>query len=158
MVEVFCKRENEIIEWARKSYHDHWDPEEKDEGKGDKNSIKVHKAWQKECLSLPSFECEKKVAKISQKFDVFDSISSTVYELKTSGNNSDHEFYKDLFKVLVHNKNSEQKIKRFIFLTEQKGIKALRRKMPHEIKVMLEQDFSIRLVSLDSDKTGMNAE
>lgn len=148
MIEAFSEREKKIIEWARESYRLFWNPAEKDEGSATQNSTNVHDAWQEKCSYL-FCECEKGVEKSSQKFDVFDPLKSTVYEMKTSGNNPGHEFYKDIFKVLVHNKNSEHKVKKFFFLTEQKGIKVLENAMLSEIKEICKPEFDIVLVPLD---------
>jgi len=62
--------------------------------------------WQGE-LALDSrsgFAAEYPVWGINERFDLVDTIDRTVFELKTSGNNPHHEFYKDIFKLVIHNR------------------------------------------------------
>ncbi len=48
------------------------------------------------------------------------------FELKVSGANPGHEFYKDLFKVLVFNQNHKvTKLNTLVFITEGEGVEKL---------------------------------
>ena len=61
-----------------------------------------------------------------EKIDVISYNAKTAYELKVSGKNVEHEFYKAIFKVLAFNSNYPNKtIEKFVFITEEKGIASL---------------------------------
>ena len=61
-----------------------------------------------------------------EKIDVIDYNAKTAYELKVSGKNVEHEFYKAIFKILTFNNNYPNKqIQKFVFITEEKGITSL---------------------------------
>ena len=63
---------------------------------------------------------------VNERFDLVDVIDRTVYELKVSGNNPHHEFYKDVFKVFIHNRNApHDAFRHFVFLTTADGIRKL---------------------------------
>jgi len=47
--------------------------------------------------------------------------------MKVSGKNPQHEFYKDIFKVIVYNQYHTLKLKNLVFITEQQGAKELSR-------------------------------
>jgi hypothetical protein len=48
------------------------------------------------------------------------------YELKVSGNNPQHEFYKDIFKVVAYNEAHIEKIQELVFMTDSAGAARLR--------------------------------
>ena len=73
-------------------------------------------------------------------------------ELKVSGKNTHHEFYRDLAKVLTYNlyQEKEPKIQKLIFLSEQKGIQSLEKRLAPKFIEMLEEvhQLKIELVSV----------
>jgi hypothetical protein len=83
----------------------------------------------------------------NEKFDIFDAEAQTVYEIKLSGKNIGHEYYKDLFKVLVHNKSATLKIKRFVFVTEKNAlIKFRSKKLLSQIELLLKPEFELDFI------------
>ena len=62
---------------------------------------------------------------LNEKIDVINISTATAYELKASGKNAGHEFYKDIFKVIVYNQHHDKKLERLVFITEKKGIARL---------------------------------
>ena len=71
---------------------------------------------------------EEPVPLAKAALDVFDSSVGTAYEMKVSGNNPGHEFYKDVLKALAYNRSKPPPavaIRKLVFLTEERGIKAL---------------------------------
>ena len=73
------------------------------------------------------------------------------YELKVSGENPSHEFYKDLFKVLVFNQNHNViKLQRLVFITEGKGINKLEKGLGKAAADFLQQfNIAVELARLD---------
>jgi hypothetical protein len=64
-----------------------------------------------------------------QLIDVFDQKSRVAFELKVSANNPHHEFYKDIFKVLVFNdvlqRMNVKPIRKLVFLAPTEGARKL---------------------------------
>ena len=50
--------------------------------------------------------------------------------MKVSGKNPNHEFFKDICKVLTYNSRSSRRLKKLIFLTESRGAKKLQQGLP----------------------------
>ena len=76
----------------------------------------------------------------------------TAYELKASGKNTHHEFYKDLVKVLTYNEYqvSEDRLTKLVFISEETGIRSLRVRLDDMFLKMLESKhmLSIELVAI----------
>jgi len=117
--------------------------------------------WQSEFPLLKGWTCfkhEYSVAGLREKFDLVDVEDRVVYELKTSGNNASHEFYKNVFKVIVHNTNApDDRFDHLIFLVPTKGATALNRGLGWEVQRMSERlgvDIRVWNVSLPADVNG----
>lgn len=99
--------------------------------KATKNAHGIGFLWQTEIMLLQRMDGirpEYKVAGVGERFDLVDTVERTVYELKSSANNPSHEFYKDVFKVWVHNQNApEDAFTKFIFLVPRDGAEKLNR-------------------------------
>ena len=93
-----------------------------------KKSQAITLVWQGE-LALQAqsgFAAEYPVCGVNERFDLVDVLDRTVYELKVSGNNPHHEFYKDIFKVVIHNRNApHDAFHHFVFLTTSSGVSKL---------------------------------
>ena len=136
---------------------------------GDKNSDKyvsqrtriaqsITKKWQGEVAKHDDFfnkntlKIEDEVSKDNnEKIDLVDLKEKTAYELKVSGKNCHHEFYKDLIKVITYNLNPDgEKLKKLIFISEGFGIEKLKgrldKKLIYEIKC--KHDITIELISI----------
>ena len=115
---------DKVIEAARIAHKEHWRVTS-DESTGDKQASAVTVAWQNSVCSR-SIQCEVPIQKnLNEKIDVVDLSTNTAYEMKASGKNAGHEFFKDIFKVIVYNRNHDRKLKRLVFLTERNGISRL---------------------------------
>ena len=121
--------ERDVIELAREAYRRHWQATS-DESTGDKQAQRLTKAWQSslEAAAPGRFLIEAPLgAGLGERIDVVDPVERVAFELKASGKNSHHEFYRDLFKVLVYNRRNQPPLKKFIFITEASGITRLQR-------------------------------
>lgn len=139
---------SEIIDAARRAHRDHWQ-QTSDEGEGDRMATAVTEAWQNAVVSPPDVDAEVPVSEtLRERIDLIDRTEATAYEMKVSGKNADHEFYKDIFKVWVYNRENRPRLERFVFISEASGIDRLTRGLPSvvtdESRELL--GFSIELV------------
>jgi len=115
---------NEIIEAAKAAHEQHWQATS-DESTGDRQASAVTKAWQA-AVASKAVRVEVPVADdLNEKIDVVDFSTATAYEMKVSGKNPHHEFYKDIFKVIVYNQHHGKKLERLVFITEKDGANRL---------------------------------
>jgi hypothetical protein len=114
-----------------------------------KKAIEITKKWQKDICKLYDVEVEFLVSQNrtkSEKIDIVDFEEMTAYELKVSGKNPHHEFYKDLIKILKYNCNhTSEPIEKFVFLTEENGINSLQKRFTEDIKVYLQDTHKIKI-------------
>jgi hypothetical protein len=88
-----------------------------------KNAQAIAKAWRAAVHDLDPdrFHIEAMVApELDQKIDVVDLQTAGAYEFKVSGKNAWAEFYKDVVKVLMWNQRRKTKLRRLVFITEEK--------------------------------------
>jgi hypothetical protein len=117
-----------------------------------KSAQVITKEWQKTVCS-GSIQAEVKVSPVSnERIDIVDLSKHEAYELKVSGKNTHHEFYKDLIKVLTYNEYAEsnERLNKLIFISELNGIKSLEGRLDEKILSMLENThgLSIELVGI----------
>lgn len=117
-----------------------------------KSAQVITKEWQNSVCS-GSIQAEVKVSPASnEKIDIVDLSKHEAYELKVSGKNTHHEFYKDLIKVLTYNEYADpgEKINKLIFISELSGIKSLEGRLDAKLLSMLKNThgLSIELVSI----------
>ena len=117
-----------------------------------KASQKITKEWQKRICN-ETIQSEVKVSpKSNEKIDVVDSSKKIAYELKVSGKNTHHEFYKDIAKVLTYNeyKDEAENLNKLIFISEAKGVQSLKGRLDSKFITMLKNThgISIELVSI----------
>jgi hypothetical protein len=111
---------SKIIESARLAYREHWRATS-NESTGDRQATKVTKTWQQRVVSS-DIRCEVSIRRgLNEKIDLIDHSAGIAYEMKVSGKNPHHEFYKDIFKVLIYNQHHAKKLKGLVFITEQDG-------------------------------------
>ncbi|WP_133596023.1 MULTISPECIES: hypothetical protein [Pseudomonadota] len=88
----------------------------------------------------------------NERIDVVDLKTKTAYELKVSGKNTHHEFYKDLVKVLTYNEYqiAENRLTKLVFISEETGIRSLMGRLDEMFLKMLESKhkLSIELVAI----------
>lgn len=118
-----------------------------------KSALRITLEWQQAvCKGLVKSEV-KVSPENNERIDVVDSETNTAYELKVSGKNTHHEFYKDLVKVLTYNEYQEaqNKIKKLIFISELSGISLLKARLDSKFIQMLlgNHRLSIELISLE---------
>ena len=83
-----------------------------------------------------SLEFEVRISNFQIDFILEDKFNEkTSYEIKFSGNNISHEYYKDLVKILIYNKNHQsQPITRFVFISESKKLEAFRERIKNDLE------------------------
>jgi hypothetical protein len=127
---------NKIIESARLAYEQHWRTTS-DESTGDKQATKVTKAWQQDVVSN-DIQCEVPIKEgLKEKIDLIDHSVNMAYEMKVSGKNPHHEFYRDIFKVIIYNQHHAKKLRGLVFITEQDGADKLNKGLGKAVKELL---------------------
>jgi len=125
-----------VIESARLAYKQHWRTTS-DESRGDKQATKVTKAWQQGVVSN-DIQCEVPIrGDLKEKIDLIDRSANMAYEMKVSGKNPHHEFYRDIFKVVIYNQHHARKLKGLVFITEQDGADKLNKGLGKAVKELL---------------------
>lgn len=117
-----------------------------------KSAQRITSEWQ-EAVCKDAVEAEVKVSpENNERIDVVDHCVNVAYELKVSGKNTHHEFYKDLIKVLTYNEyqETENRISKLVFISEPVGIKSLSARLDSKFIKMLSanHELSIELVSI----------
>ena len=117
-----------------------------------KKAIEITKKWQEDICELNKLNKVSAEVPVlqnrtkSEKIDIVDFEEMTAYELKVSGKNPHHEFYKDLIKILKYNCNhTSEPIEKFVFLTEENGINSLQKRFTEDIKVYLQDTHKIKI-------------
>ena len=111
-----------------------------------KSAQKITKEWQEKVCT------EELIAEVSvsdenkERIDIVDIKNNIAYELKVSGNNSHHEFYKDLIKVLTYNLNYKDKLEKFVFISEVKGIKSINNRLDSKFLEMMGKIHKITII------------
>ncbi|TXB55702.1 hypothetical protein FRY97_21900 [Phaeodactylibacter luteus] len=141
-------RDIKIISAAKRIRDEHWN-KSSNVSFATKSSNKIHKEWQRAIKSeFPQIEIECKVANIAnEKIDVVDVENKIAYELKVSGNNISHEFYKNLCKVITYNchQNKNSMIKEFVFMSDAEKIKSFSRRLDKKFVKSIKSNYSIEI-------------
>lgn len=128
MTSLTTEEEDVVIRKA-KSFHSRYRKKDSNRSKQNDSTTIIHREWQNSIEDKDAgILVEVPVGGNSGKrIDVINTRNSTAYEMKVSGNNPNHEFYKDIFKVINYNlyQASANKIRTFVFLTESVGIRKL---------------------------------
>ncbi|MBW6482745.1 MAG: hypothetical protein K0B10_06765 [Vicingaceae bacterium] len=130
-----------------------------------KSAQTITKTWQDEVKENNEFKNKNTIkieAKVkgenntnkdnNEKIDLVDLKEKTAYELKVSGKNCHHEFYKDLIKVITYNiyQKENQKLEKLIFISESFGIEKLKgrldKKLLYEMKC--KHNITIELIPI----------
>jgi len=141
-------RRNDIIEASRIAHRRFWQATS-DESEGDKQATAVTIAWQRSVASK-DVKCEVPIREdLNEKIDVIDFSTATAYEIKVSGKNAGHEFYKDIFKILVYNQHHDKKLEQLIFITEREGVASLSKGLGKSIlESVVLYNLNIKLVEI----------
>lgn len=117
-----------------------------------KSAQRITSEWQEEVCKGYVVAEVKVSPENNERIDIVDHSTNVAYELKVSGKNTHHEFYKDLIKVLTYNEYHEvgEKISKLVFISEARGIKSLSGRLDSKFITMLSSihDLSIELVSI----------
>jgi len=122
-----------------------------DEGISDQLAKTITEEWQ-ECVSEidpTRFQLEVQISnELDEKVDILDVPLGVVYELQACPNDSHHEFFRDIFKVIVL-KRSDQNISKFVSLAPQTAIDTLNSSLAGQILNETEMfGFKMELVGL----------
>lgn len=80
----------------------------------------------------------------NEKIDLVDLQDAVAYELKVSKNNTHFEFYRDIFKVAIHNAhNPRWQIKKLVFITPTEGANKLLTAYGKAVHILAEKHHSI---------------
>ncbi len=94
-----------------------------------RSSSEVCKVWQQVAQDELGERVQAEYAAVengNEKIDLLDVQARVAYELKVSENNPHHEFYRDIFKVIIHNKfHPRNKIRKLVFITPAEGARKL---------------------------------
>ncbi len=143
---------NQIIEVAGQIHQRHWKMTG-NASHGTKLAQQVNREWQEALRRNDSginirFEVQIS-ASLKQRIDIVDDDDHTAYELKVSPNNGHFEFYKDIFKILIYNKNNEHKLKRLVFITPLAASEKLKRGLGKEsVDVVKEYGIAVKIVGI----------
>lgn len=142
-----------VIDEARFVAGSRW-TEEQDESTATIQAAEITRMWQQRVMKIHPDRYKKEVAvggKLNVKIDLVDSYDNVGYELKVSGNNSGHEFYKDLFKAVIYNQHHNvTKLQRLVFITESKGIDSLEKGLAKAAAdLLLQFNITVELARLD---------
>jgi len=117
-----------VIDLARRKHQQLW-TSTSDVGTQTKSSIQVCRAWQQAVRDnfRDRFKPEHPVGPgMNEKIDLVDSQDRIAYELKVSKNNTHFEFYRDIFKVAVHNHlHPDHRLTKLVFITPEAGARSL---------------------------------
>lgn len=110
-----------------------------------KSAQKITKEWQ-HAIKSDKISVEVKVSpENNEKIDVIDIRTSTAYELKVSGKNTHHEFYKDLAKVITYNEYQDNKLKKLVFISEASGIESLKSRLDSRFIALIRRLHGLEL-------------
>lgn len=115
-----------------------------------KSAQRITKEWQA-AVGSDQVGTEVPVSpKNSEKIDVVCFLNRTAYELKVSGKNTHHEFFKDIFKVITYNEYNSAKLHRLVFVSEQQGIRAIERRLDPRLvsRITDAHELALELVSI----------
>jgi len=85
----------------------------------------------------------------NEKIDLVDRQEFVAYELKVSSNNTDFEFYRDVFKVWVQRELGHEPLKKLVFITPEKGAKRLMKQLCKEVTLLASKHgFTIEVAAI----------
>lgn len=112
-----------------------------------KSAQHITREWQK-AVCKGDVKAEVEVSpENNERIDIVDHSGNVAYELKVSGKNTHHEFYKDLIKVLTYNEYqpNDKRISKLVFISESSGIKSLSRRLDSKFIKMLSSSHGLTI-------------
>ncbi len=142
----------DVVQLAREAYQRGWS-RTVDVSASTRESQAISKDWQHRVRTADGarFGSEVKVSEeFCERIDLIDHLTETAYEMKVSGKNPTHEFFKDVFKILEHNLSGGGRIKRLVFLTDGAGVTRLQSGLCRSLLANSHDlGFEIKLEQLD---------
>lgn len=100
-----------------------------------KSAQAITKEWQGEVKKILGFVEKEVISGKNEKIDLVDLEENKAYELKVSGKNCHHEFYKDLIKVITYNLyHKGNELEKLIFISEEFGIEKLKGRLDEKLR------------------------
>ena len=138
--------QNNVVELARMKHRQSW-LKGSNVSEQTKAAQSVCRLWQQAVKDnfKERFSSEHPVGDgFKEKIDLVDLKDAVAYELKVSKNNTHFEFYRDIFKVAVHNAhNPRWNIKKLIFIAPTEGADKLRTAYGKAVHLLAEKHHAI---------------
>jgi hypothetical protein len=147
-IELNSHIEKDVVELAALKHSQSW---QKSSNISDqtKSAQSVCRSWQQAVADIfhDRFRIEYPVGDgFNEKIDLVDLQDAVAYELKVSKNNTHFEYYRDIFKVAIHNVHHPQwPIKKLIFITPNEGAAKLDTHYGKAVRAMAEIKHSIEV-------------
>lgn len=140
--------QNDVVKLAALKHRQSW-KKNSNVSEQTKSAQSVCRSWQQAVEdNFPKrVHCEFPVGGgFNEKIDVVDLQDAIAYELKVSKNNTHFEFYRDIFKVAVHNAhNPRWQIKKLVFITPTEGANKLRTAYGKAVHILVEKHHLIKV-------------
>lgn len=138
--------QNDVVELAALKHRQSW-KKSSNVSEQTKSAQWVCRSWQQAVADNfhDRFRAKYPVGEgFNEKIDLVDLQDAVAYELKCSKNNTHFEFYRDIFKVAVHNAhNPRWQIKKLIFITPTEGATKLETRYGQAVRALAGQQHSI---------------
>jgi hypothetical protein len=144
-----------VVELARQIHQKNW-TEGSHVSTQTKAAQRISKEWQSAVLGQfgERFRHEYLVSALAlgyERIDLVDSLEAVAFEFKVSAKNTHFEFYRDIFKVAVHNKEAREfKIRRLVFITPMIGAEKLQSSFVKSVSCIAREDlgFDVEVVGI----------
>jgi hypothetical protein len=140
--------QNDVVELAAKRHRQSW-RKSSNVSEQTKSAQQVCRLWQQAVEdNFPRrFRVEYPIGDgFKEKIDLVDLQDAIAYEFKVSKNNTHFEFYRDIFKVSVHNAHNPRfKIHKLIFITPTEGANKLRTGYGNAVRALAVDQHSIEV-------------
>ena len=115
-----------------------------------KSAQRITKEWQVAVKSNYVFVEVSISPNNNGKIDVVDISTKVAYELKVSGKNPQHEFYKDIAKILIYNEYHQDRLRKLIFISEPNGINSLEKSLDSKFRDIMKRkhELEFELISI----------
>ncbi|MCE0482867.1 MAG: hypothetical protein LV479_01360 [Methylacidiphilales bacterium] len=152
---AFDKSQSTVVELARRIHQENW-KDGSHVSTQTRSAQRINREWQEAVLNHfgARFHKEYPVASLSvghEKIDLVDIHEWIAFELKVSPKNTHFEFYRDIFKLAVHNQESQNhRLVRLVFITPQKGAKRLLSAFVKSVSSIADKklDFEVEVVGI----------
>lgn len=141
-----AQTQKDVVKLATMKHRQSW-KKSSDVSVQTKSAQSVCRSWQQavEDNFHERFRREYRVGDgFNEKIDLVDLHDAVAYELKVSKNNTHFEFYRDIFKVAIHNAQKPRwKIKKLVFITPEQGADKLDTDYAKTVRALAEKQHGI---------------